>query len=332
MNIIVTGCAGFIGSRVSELLLDSGYNVFGVDNLNDAYDPRLKEWRLSNLLSREGFLFKKVSICDRKGLENALDSFYASTKGKGFDAFVNFAAMAGVRMSTLIPEQYFDTNLTGTLNTLELCRKFRIPRFVQASTSSVYGENRLPFKEDQPTDRPLSPYAASKKAAELLCYTYSKLYGINVAVLRYFTVYGPAGRPDMSPFRFIKWIAEGEELVLYGDGFQTRDFTYVDDIALGTLKAITTDKQKGNYDIFNLGSGNPEKLNTLISVISNYLGKKAKIVYKPSDSADVSATWADVTKARDTLGWRPSYSLKEGIKKTIDWYIDNREWVKDIKI
>jgi len=323
MRVLVTGCAGFIGWKVCEYLLSAGYEVVGVDNLNDAYDVRLKRWRLAQLEGRQGFTFCPLDICDRPVMEEAF-------RGDGpFDAVINLAARAGVRPSVENPWAYIDTNVTGTLNLLELCRGFGVKKFILASTSSLYGANNpLPFREDANTDGPLSPYAASKKAAEALCYTYHHLYGLDITVLRYFTVYGPAGRPDMSVFRFIRWIAEGEPLYLYGDGSQSRDFTYVDDIAEGTLRAL---KPLG-YEIINLGSDHPFSLRELIARIEALLGRKARIMQRERHPADVPATWADISKARMLLDWMPRTSLDEGLRQTVEWYLQNRNWAKEVAL
>ncbi len=321
MNILVTGCAGFIGWKVSEILLTLGYTVIGIDNLNTTYDPRLKRWRLEQLNHHFQFSFFQTDICDQKHMEQIF-------KTHCFDAVINLAARAGVRLSVENPWDYMDTNLVGTLNLLELCRRYGIRKFVLASTSSLYGGNKMPFREDQATDRPLSPYAASKKAAEVLCYTYHHLYDLDITVLRYFTVYGPAGRPDMSIFRFIQRIAEGRPITIYGDGSQERDFTYVDDVAQGTLAAL---KPVG-YEIINLGSDRPVKLLEVIRRIEGLLGRKAAIEYRPRHPADVAATWADISKARRLLNWQPQVSLEEKLKKSVNWYIQNRQWAKDIEV
>jgi nucleoside-diphosphate-sugar epimerase len=252
MDILLTGAAGFIASKVAELLLDEGHAVTGVDNLNDAYDVRLKEWRLARLQDRPGFRFQRLDVTDRQALRPCFQE-------TAFDAVVNLAARAGVRPSVQNPWIYFEANMTGTLNLLEMCREFAVHKFVLASTSSLYGgSNALPFREDADTDRPLSPYAASKKAAEALCYTYHALHSLDVTVFRYFTVYGPAGRPDMSPFRFVQWIYEGRPVTVYGDGRQSRDFTYVDDIARGTVAGV----RPLGYEVINLGSDQPVVPNT----------------------------------------------------------------------
>jgi len=326
LRVLVTGCAGFIGWKVCEYLLSAGYEVVGVDNLNDAYDVRLKRWRLAQLEGKPRFIFYHMDICNRDMLRGL---FISPIRNSQFDAVINLAARAGVRQSVENPWVYIQTNVIGTLNLLELCREFEVKKFVLASTSSLYGANNpLPFREDANTDGPLSPYAASKKAAEALCYTYHHLYGLDITVLRYFTVYGPAGRPDMSVFRFIRWIAEGEPLYLYGDGSQSRDFTYVDDIAEGTLRAL---KPLG-YEIINLGSDHPFSLRELIARIEALLGRKARIMQRERHPADVPATWADISKARMLLDWMPRTSLDEGLRQTVEWYLQNRNWAKEVAL
>ena len=233
-----------------------------------------------------------------------------------------------MRQSVEDPWAYYRSNTMGTLNLLELCREFEVKKFVLASTSSLYGEDTpRPFKEDSDTSRPLSPYAASKKAAEALVYTYHYLHGLDASVLRYFTVYGPAGRPEMSILKFIRAIAEGEPITVFGDGRQERDFTYIDDIARGTVAAL---KPVG-YEVINLGGDRPVVLADAIATIEECLEKKARIEYAPLHPTDVRATWADVRRAQELLGWRPQVSIEEGIKRTVDWYRENREWAKDIR-
>ena len=320
MNILVTGSAGFIGYKVSEKLLERGDQVVGIDNINDYYDPRLKEWRLRKLQKIENFIFFKEDITNYETLERLF-------KSHPFDAIINLAARAGVRASLENPWIYYDTNVSGTLNLLECCRRYGVKKFVVASTSSLYGaDNPLPFHEDANTNRPLSPYAASKKAAETLCFTYHYLYGIDVTMLRYFTVYGPAGRPDMSLFRFTKWISEEQPVIIYGDGKQDRDFTFVDDIARGTLAAL---KPIG-YEVINLGSDKPVVLIKALRLIEELLGKKATIDYKPRHPADVLATWANIEKANKLLGWQPEMIFEEGVRQLVDWYRENRSWVKEV--
>lgn len=318
---LVTGAAGFIGARVADFLLDAGHQVVGVDNFAPAYDERLKRYRLGRLQRREGFTFHQVDITDR-------DAVFALGERHRFDGVINLAARAGVRYSVENPWVYIQTNTTGALNLLEMSRRYGVPKFVQASTSSLYGEgNPVPYREDANTDRVLSPYAASKKAAEALCYTYHRLYGLDITVFRYFTVYGPAGRPDMAPFRFVQWIAEGRPLHLFGDGSQSRDFTYVDDIARGTVLGL---KPLG-YEVINLGNDRPYTVNELIALIEDALGRKAKIVREPRHPADVETTWASIEKARRLLGWQPTVTLPEGISRTVEWYLAEREWASQVE-
>lgn len=323
---LVTGAAGFIASRVCRELLDDGHHVVGVDNLNDYYDIRLKKWRLSQFNrheNAENFCFQKLDIEQQDDLKSLFD-------GQGpFNAVLNLAGRAGVRYSMENPHVYLSTNTEGTLNLLECMRASKCNKLVLASTSSLYAGQTMPFAEDLAVNQPLSPYAASKKAAELMAYSYHKLYGIDVSVVRYFTVYGPAGRPDMSPYRFIKWIAEEETIQMFGDGSQSRDFTYVDDIARGSVAAI---KEVG-YEIINLGGGrNPVSLNAIIERLESLLGKKAYIVQKPFHIADLQETWADIDKAMNLLGWAPRVSLDEGLAKSVQWYLDNREFLRDIAV
>ena len=321
-GVLLTGAAGFIGYRTAIELLERGYSVIGVDNLNSYYDVRLKEYRLSRLERYEKFRFYGVDI---ENLE-ALTVIFEDNEVEGV---INLAARAGVRYSLIDPFVYVRTNTLGTTNLLEIMRKRGIEKFVLASTSSLYAGQPMPFKESLPVNTPISPYAASKKGAEVMSYTYHYLYGIDVTVVRYFTVYGPAGRPDMSIFRFIKWIDEGKPVEIFGDGSQSRDFTYVDDIARGTVKAFET---RTGYEIINLGGNRPYELNRVVELIENYLGKRAEKVYKPFHRADLKATWADITKAEKLLGWKPEISLEEGLRRTVEWHIRNRELVRSIEV
>ena len=320
-NYLVTGAAGFIGSNVSQLLLDQGHTVVGVDNMNDSYDVRLKKWRCAHLQRHEGFSFRKIDICNRESL---LQEVF---KGSAFTAVINLAARAGVRQSLANPSSYVDSNLHGTLNLLELCRDYHIGKFVLASSSSLYGsESKKPFREDASTDRPLSPYAASKKAAEAMCYSYHYLYDIDVTVFRYFTVYGPAGRPDMAPFRFTQWISEERPVRVYGDGAQTRDLTNVSDVARGTVAGL---KDVG-YETINLGSNSPVSLMDVIRTFEDVIGKKAILEFVPRHQADVTDTWADISKAESLLGWRPRMDLRRGVQHMVDWYRENRSFASEI--
>ncbi|NIN70986.1 MAG: NAD-dependent epimerase/dehydratase family protein [Gemmatimonadetes bacterium] len=325
-HYLVTGAAGFIAAKVAELLLDAGHTVVGIDNMNDAYDVRLKEWRLAQLEPRGGFTFSRLDICDKDGLADLFRSNHENGKG-GFAAVINLAARAGVRQSVENPWIYLETNATGSLNLLELCRQFEVEKFVLASTSSLYGaRNPRPYREDADTNGPLSPYAASKKAAEAMCYTYHYLYGLDISVVRYFTVYGPAGRPDMSLFRFVQWIHEGHPVTVFGDGTQERDFTYVDDIARGTIAAL----EPVGYEVINLGSDQPVVLNDAIALVERLAGATAEIERQPRHPADVQATWADIGKARRILNWQPTVSFDEGVGRLVDWYHANRDWARDV--
>lgn len=318
--VLVTGCAGFIGWKVCELLLSTGQTIIGLDNLNDAYDIRLKEWRLAQLQAQPQFHFLRADITDRAALDRLLDT-------GPWSAVINLAARAGVRYSVENPWTYLDTNITGTLNLLELCRRSGTSKFVLASSSSLYGtDNPLPYREDQPTDRPISPYAASKKAAEALCHTYHHLYGLDVTVFRFFTVYGPAGRPDMMPFRLVQWISEGRPVVVFGDGNQSRDFTYVDDIAAGVVAGL----RPLGFEVINLGSDHPATLRTVIELVESLTGREAQVVHRPAQSADVPATWANISKARRLLGWQPAVTLDDGLARLVAWYRTQRAWAQDV--
>ena len=314
---LVTGAAGFIGSRVSEMLIEQGHTVTGIDNLNEAYDVRMKEYRLRKLQALLGFTFQKLDISQRAAVE----------KLPPFDAIINLAARAGVRASLEDPWAFVETNVSGTLNLLELCRRKGIRKFILASTSSIYGAKApIPTPETADSDHPLQPYAASKKAAEVLTYSYHALYGIDVSVVRYFTVYGPAGRPDMSMFRFARWISEGEPVQLYGDGEQSRGLTYLDDIARGTIAAL---KPLG-YEIINLGGHEVITMNALIALLEKQILRKANIEHHPPNQADMLTNWADIGKAKRLLGWEPQIDLAEGIKHLVDWYRRERVWAKEV--
>ena len=319
---LVTGVAGFIGWRVGEFLLKEGKAVLGVDNLNDAYDVTLKYWRLNELKKSENFKFYQIDITNFQALKTLFETYSIS-------AVIHLAARAGVRASLENPWVYVDSNITGTLNLLELMKDFGVKKMVLASTSSIYAGQSPPFHEDLKVDTPLSPYAATKKGAELLSYTYHHLYGLDISVVRYFTVYGPAGRPDMSIFRFIKWIYEEKPIKIFGDGTQARDFTYIDDIARGTIASL---KPLG-YEIINLGGGkNPISINQIIEILERLIGKKAKREYLNFHKADVKVTWADISKAKKLLNWEPEISIEEGLKRTVNWSKENIELIKSIKV
>jgi len=326
-KILVTGAAGFIASRVCALLHEQGREVTGLDNFNDAYDVRLKVWRWAQLENLAGLELHRLDLTDVGALERLFEKHARARRSAPFDAVVNLAARAGVRASVENPRAYVEANVTGALNALEMCRKFGVKKFVLASTSSLYGKDHpTPYREEMNTDRQLSPYAATKKAAEALAYTYHFLHGIDVSVLRYFTVYGPAGRPDMTPLRFTQRIREGRVITIFGDGTQSRDFTYVDDIARGTISAL----RPVGHETFNLGSDEPLKLNAMIGLIEELTGEKVKIEYRPWHPADMAATWADISKARKTLDWAPQTAFREGMQRLVAWYEENRAWAKEI--
>uniref|UniRef100_A0A7C4PTN5 NAD-dependent epimerase/dehydratase family protein n=1 Tax=Anaerolinea thermolimosa TaxID=229919 RepID=A0A7C4PTN5_9CHLR len=318
---LVTGAAGFIASRVCEMLLDEGHEVIGADNLCDSYDVRLKHYRLRRLLERPGFRFSALDISDR----GAVDALFST--GEPFAGVINLAARAGVRASVENPWVFVSTNLTGTLNLLEACRRQEVKKFILASTSSIYGNNApLPTPETASSDRPLQPYSASKKGAEAMCHAYHYLYGIDVTIFRYFTVYGPAGRPDMVMFRFTQWIKEHRPVRLNGDGTQTRGFTYVDDIARGTIAGL----RPLGYEIINLGGHEVISMNEMIARLERLLGEKAIIERQPAHKADMLANQADITKARQLLGWEPQVTLEEGMKRLVDWYLSERSWASQV--
>ena len=364
-SLLVTGCAGFIGAKVCEFLLTrselipseindnnepSAINVIGIDNLNDYYDVRLKHWRLDQLKKFPNFEFHKLDIENYAILKKLFESYSQNSSASAlpsssknslpsqrdtfqhdsspFSSVINLAARAGVRYSMENPFVYYTTNVMGNLNLLELCRQFGVKKFILASTSSLYAGQKMPFKESLPVNEPISPYAASKKGGEVTCYTYHRQFDIDVSIVRYFTVYGPAGRPDMSIFRFISWIDRGEPAVVYGDGSQSRDFTYVDDIARGTIAAI---KPLG-FEIINLGGDCPHKLMDVLRNIERQLDKKACITHEPFHSADMLATSADITKAKHHLKWHPEISIEQGIDNTIKWYKDNHAFTSTIEL
>lgn len=310
-KVLLTGAAGFIGARTAQFLTERGVMVVGIDNMNDYYDVSLKEYRLKGIKGK--FSFHKIDIEDKAALKKLFSEHH-------FDVVFNLAARAGVRYSMANPDVYMSTNAQGTLNLLECMRETKVKKFVLASTSSLYAGQPMPFLESLPVNSPISPYAATKKAAEVMAYTYHHLYGIDVSVVRYFTVYGPAGRPDMSPYIFADSLLKDKELPVFGDGSQSRDFTYVDDIAEGTILAA---KPVG-YEIINLGGGNnPYTLNQMIELMEKATGKKAKIKFSSKIAADMDVTWADISKAKELLGWEPKIKFEEGIQRLIKWHAES---------
>jgi nucleoside-diphosphate-sugar epimerase len=321
-HYLITGAAGFIGARTSSILIEQGHTVVGVDNLNDAYDVRIKEFRLRNLQKLSGFEFVRDDISDREILNRQ-----SPITKRPFDAVINLAARAGVRYSVSDPWVFLNSNVMGTLNMLELCRQTGCNKFLLASTSSIYGANPpYPTPETASSSEPLQPYAASKKGAEVLAHSYRYLHNIDVSIVRYFTVFGPAGRPDLAIFRFVQRITEGQPIRVNGDGEQSRGFTYIDDIARGSIAAL---KPLG-YEIINLGGHETITINNLIKLTEEIVGKQAIVEYGPPDLADMRSNWADVSKARELLDWEPRVGLREGITRLFEWYRAEREWAKDI--
>jgi len=318
---LVTGAAGFIARRLIERLADRGDEVVGIDNLNDAYDVRLKLWRLESLKKCHGFTFVKDDLC-RQGVFDDLHKEH-----KGFDGVIHLAARAGVRQAVEIPHVYLETNSNGTLNVLEWCRHTGVGKMILASTSSIYGANPpLPTPETADSSHPLQIYAASKKGAEAMTYVYHHLFGIDATVFRFFTVYGPAGRPDMVMFRFCQWVTEGKLVKVTGNGTQMRGFTYVDDIVSGLIAGL---KPVG-YEIINLGGHETITINELLHKIETLVGNKAMVEYIEKNPADADANWADVSKAKVLLGWEPKVSLDEGIANLVNWYMEQRAWASQV--
>lgn len=325
-NVLITGSSGFIGYHITLLYLKKGFRVYGIDDMSDGYDVTLKQWRLSQLNKNKNYRFTKIDISSEKKLENYFSKNFKRNK---IETVVNLAAGTGVRKSTLFPNSYYQSNLMGVLNLIKLSKKYSSKSFVQASTSSVYGDSKeKSFKIGSETSKPDSIYAASKKASEVLLHAYHSLYGQNISILRFFTVYGPCGRPDMAPFIFTEAAINDRSINVFGTGKQKRDFTYIDDIVDGIYKSS---KLKGlNY--LNLGNNKPVSINNLIKIISNLSNKKIKRVDKPSTPEDVFYTSADISKTKKIINWKPKTSLEQGISKTYSWHIENNKWLKKIKV
>ncbi|ENN95638.1 UDP-glucuronate 4-epimerase [Methanocaldococcus villosus KIN24-T80] len=322
-NILVTGSAGFIGFHLSKYLLENydDVNVIGIDNLNNYYKPILKEKRNEILKNYENYHFIKLDFSD-------WNSLFENLKNMEIDLIVHLGAQAGVRYSLENPWAYIKSNDMGTLNIFELARKLDIEKVVYASSSSVYGGNKkIPFSEDDRVDKPISLYAATKRSNELMAYTYHHLYGIKMIGLRFFTVYGEYGRPDMAFWKFTKNILLGKPIEVYNYGKMERDFTYISDIVDGIIKSID---KNFDYEIFNLGNDNPTNLEYAISLIEKYLGKKAIKDYKPIQPGDVERTWADLTKSRKLLGYDPKVRIEEGLKRFCEWFLKNKDWTLKI--
>ena len=313
-TILVTGGAGFIGSHLIRRLLIEKFHVLAVDNFNNAYDPTFKDENIKGSLNNPNFKFIKGDITDRIFLQQVFNKNKINT-------IVHLAGRAGVRPSLTSPTLYYDTNIKGTYNILELMRIHHIEQIIFASSSSVYGELKPPFRESSLLKSPLSPYAVSKLSAEMGLYTYHKLYNIKPIILRFFSVFGPSGRPDMAPYLFTKSILEGKAITIFGKGNSARDWTYIDDIVEGIVSAI---KRKFSFEIINLGGNKPIRLSKLIETIESILDKKAEKKYLPMLLTEVDKTWADIHKAQTLLLWKPKVSFDEGMKRFIDWYLEYR--------
>jgi UDP-glucuronate 4-epimerase len=309
MKVLVTGAAGFIGSHLSERLLDDGWTVVGVDNFDDFYDPQIKRRNIKGCLKNRSFQLVEADIRDIAAMDKVVTD--------DVEIVVHLAARAGVRPSIEQPVLYADVNVNGTAVLLQAAEKHKIEKFIFGSSSSVYGNNKkVPFSEDDNVDFPISPYAATKKAGELICHTYHHLYGISITCLRFFTVYGPRQRPDLAIHKFARLIEQGSPIPIYGDGTMMRDFTYIDDIIDGTVAAM--EKCTG-FNIYNLGESRPVSVNDLVVEIEKALGKKAVKEYLPPQPGDVERTYADITKAARDLGYRPSTTIQVGLKKFATW-------------
>ena len=317
-KILITGVAGFIGYHLADKLLSKNYQIIGIDNLNDYYDPILKQDRLNNLKKFSNFEFHKIDFIQN----NELTSIFNNNQ---FNQVIHLGAQAGVRYSITNPQFYIDTNITGFLNILENCNNYNVENIIYASSSSIYGDNKnLPFSENDKTEKQISMYGVSKKTNELMAHTYSNLYGLKTIGLRFFTVYGPWGRPDMALYIFTKAIIENKNIDLFNKGSHTRSFTYISDIVepIYRLIKINENNQKilSNNDILNIGGSEPVKLLRFIDIIEDYLGKKAKIKLKPMQQGDVQDTNADITKLKKITDYKPQVDIEEGIKRFIDWY------------
>ena len=315
-KILVTGGAGFIGSHVCDALLKKGKQVICLDNFNDYYSPLRKRKNIEHNLSNKSFFLEKIDITEFEKLKNVFEKHKIKI-------VIHLAARAGVRASLKNPFLYEKVNVKGTLNLLELSRQFKIKNFVFGSSSSVYGLNKkTPFSESDSTNTPISPYAATKKAGEMLCHTYSKIYGLNITCLRFFTVYGPRGRPDMVPYLFTKLINEDKPIIKYGDGNSKRDYTFVNDVVQGILAAA---EKNYSFEIFNIGNSKTIELNKFISTIEKLLGKKSKIIQKEMPKEDVPITYANISKAKKDLGYDPKTDIKQGMEDFIEWFKKNND-------
>ncbi|MCX6786440.1 MAG: GDP-mannose 4,6-dehydratase [Candidatus Kaiserbacteria bacterium] len=314
-TVLVTGAAGFIGSNVSQTLLEEGYRVIGVDNFDDTYNPQFKEKQIAPFLNNPNFVLERVDIRDLPALTAVFEAEKPSY-------VVHLAAKADTRDAVQNPRLYISVNIDGTLNVLELCKEFAVANLIIASSSSVYGNSpNVPWREDENADRPLSPYGATKRAVEHLAHTYHHNFGMNIVCLRYFNVYGENNRPGMVPYMWTEKLLKGEEIEISGDGSRKRDYTYIGDIVRGTILAM--EKPLG-FEVINLGNHTPASLNELLAVFEKVIGTKAKVKSRPSHGASVEVTYADVSKAKELLGWEPHTSLEDGIIRLVAWFRSNR--------
>jgi UDP-glucuronate 4-epimerase len=315
MSVLITGGAGFIGSHVASHLLDQGERVIIVDNFNDFYDPAIKRRNVLDLKARGLLDVRELDILDTEGLRRAFDEARPQV-------VIHLAAWAGVRPSLERPALYSSVNVTGTVHLLELAREFRVPSFIFGSSSSVYGGSRkVPFTEDDPADNPVSPYAVTKRAGELLCRTYSHNFGLNITCLRFFTVYGPRQRPEMAIHKFARLIWEGREVPVFGDGSSRRDYTYVDDIVQGILSSVRVNPR---FAVINLGESQTVSLLELIRLLEGVLGRKARLRFLPEQAGDMAITYADISRARELLAYSPSTPVQEGIRRFAEWFVQAR--------
>lgn len=321
MNILVTGVAGFIGSHVAERLVADGHVVYGIDNFDPYYDRAIKDRNLQGLLGETGFRFYQADLVDGHALANVFGT--ASEAGRSIDAVIHLAAKAGVRPSIEDPQAYTKVNIEGTVNLLETMVAADVQDLVFASSSSVYGNtSSVPFREDAWVDYPISPYAATKKACELLCHTYTHLHRMRVAALRFFTVYGPRQRPDLAIAKFTRLIEEGRPIPVYGDGSTQRDYTCIEDILEGVVGSLAwiRDNEPGTYQVFNLGESRTVALSELISLLEDALGREARIDRRPMQPGDVDRTWADISRAKAAFGYAPRTGMEEGIRRYVEWF------------
>ena len=322
-NILITGGAGFIGSHLVEKLLAENFGgVAALDNFNEFYSPEIKRANLAEASKNPNFRLYETDICDAENLRKIFAE-------NNFDAIVHLAAWAGVRPSLMNPKLYTEVNVSGTLNLLELAKEFNVKQFVFGSSSSVYGINsKIPFSEDDKISQPISPYAATKAAGELLCHTFAHLYDIRAVCLRFFTVYGARQRPDLAIHKFSKLIYEGKPIPVFGDGSTRRDYTFVDDIVQGVRHAI--DYDRGDYEIFNLGESQTIALSELIELLEKSLNKKAIIERKEMQPGDVPVTFADISKSRELLGYNPTTKIEDGIPKFVEWFLNSNSQTKSV--